>query len=747
MAAISEFVAAFRRDTNKYRAIERELRARCETGLRGIEYLWQSRVKAPESLEKKLRGRIDEYMDERDNIADIKDLVAGRVILARWLDFEHVEKTVGQIFNVRGRTQHPKHGRNTVDFKTRFRGYDGLHFHVTLQGPSVRQSWNPVIEIQVMSAFMWGFMTLEHDIGYKQLHGESDKDLLSCLNLLKGVANLGEIGLQMFEQQLVPRVKLSSQAGNVNLQDTIPTVADDVKFDEDDKQCLHDLRLTDPRLDKERIEASKDQLREGSCSWVLDDPAFVDWWIRDDSRLLWIHGDPGKGKTMMMIALISEVAKRLNDRPGSNTLAYFFCQNTSDDLNTAVSVLRGLIYLLVDQEKKLIRHVRESYDSAGRRLFEDKNALYALRMVLLNIFRDPKLGNIYLMIDALDECGPEVHELLEWIIRGSSEISPKIKWLTTSRNEPAFIERLGRGHRLHTSLELNSLHVTHAVAKFIDYKINELASLKSYTSELQVFVRNFLLEKAEGTFLWVALVCKELSKVRQQKAKLLLEKTPSGLGPLYERMLDQVLHQEDEDDIELCRRILCLVTSSFRPLRVEEIAVFARIPESELEDLVSRCGSFITVREGTVYFIHQSAKDYLCDGKRKSDIHSGQGNEHADIARLCLELMSSTLKKNICDLETPGTCLSEVDKTRIGTRIPFHAQYACLYWVDHLKQASPALQKTLLLRKDCEVYGFFQHHFLHWLEALSLIKEVSKAKSAIESLCSIPRVSASQKVL
>ena len=97
-----------------------------------------------------------------------------------------------------------------------------------------------------------------------------------------------------------------------------------------------------------------------------------------------MDGDPGKGKTMIMIKFISEVSRRLDDRSGFNILAYFFCQNINNDLNTTVSVLRGLIYHFVDQEKKLIRHVRKSYDSAGRRLFEDGNALPDAR----NIERD-----------------------------------------------------------------------------------------------------------------------------------------------------------------------------------------------------------------------------------------------------------------------------------------------------------------------------------------------------------------------
>src|SRR5271163_2812495 len=82
---------------------------------------------------------------------------------------------------------------------------------------------------------------------------------------------------------------------------------------EANKQCLCDLRSTstDPRDDKDRIEESKDRLLRGSCEWILHDPDFVRWSESSDSRLLWINGDPGKGKTMMMIALVAEISSRL----------------------------------------------------------------------------------------------------------------------------------------------------------------------------------------------------------------------------------------------------------------------------------------------------------------------------------------------------------------------------------------------------------------------------------------------------
>ena len=288
MGAISEFVATFRRDLDCYIAINKEVEEHCKEALRDIELLWQSRVKRPESLEQKLRSRISNYQDEFENVADVKDLVAGRIILAHWTDFQHVEKVVKQVFTFKSQTQHPKHNYNAVSFQRRFRGYDGLHLYVKRPGDRDGQVCDPIIEIQVMTAFMWGFMTLEHDIEYKKLHGKADEGMLSSLDLLRGIANLGEIGLKMYDERLIPLAEHSSQRDGIDsdMQTMIRAVVAEVGLDEKDKQCLRDLRLTDPRHDRKRIEASKDPVLAGSCSWVMEDPAFVSWWDGEDSRCL-----------------------------------------------------------------------------------------------------------------------------------------------------------------------------------------------------------------------------------------------------------------------------------------------------------------------------------------------------------------------------------------------------------------------------------------------------------------------------
>lgn len=204
MATISEFVDGFARKHDQYVQIEKGFEKFCRAKLENlkIQFTWQSRVKGAESLRKKLQDRSQDYEDDIHNINDIKDLVAGRVILTRWKDFQPVEDVIRASFDIKGCIQHPKSDLGRVSLQERFRGYDGLHFHVTRRVSDGEQSSELIIEIQVVSAFMWAFQTLHHDVVYKKLSGDPSKNLLLHIDMLKGIANMGEIAMELYEELL-----------------------------------------------------------------------------------------------------------------------------------------------------------------------------------------------------------------------------------------------------------------------------------------------------------------------------------------------------------------------------------------------------------------------------------------------------------------------------------------------------------------------------------------------------------------
>ena len=90
-------------------------------------------------------------------------------------------------------------------------------------------------------------------------------------------------------------------------------------------------------------------------------------------------------------------------------------------------MLKGLIYLLVAQEKSLIRHVKKRYDdNGGGRVFDGSNAVYALRAILRDILKDSTLPRTYLLVNALDECSIGLYQLLDIITDDSFTTQSKI---------------------------------------------------------------------------------------------------------------------------------------------------------------------------------------------------------------------------------------------------------------------------------------------------------------------------------
>ncbi|CAN9292460.1 unnamed protein product [Alternaria alternata] len=514
-------------------------------------------------------------------------------------------------------------------------------------------------------------------------------------------------------------------------------------------QCLRDLRVTDPREDRARIEGDKDTLLRDCYAWILDDSNFQQWRAQDASRLLWIKGDPGKGKTMMAMGVIAELSRpeslsyvtvpkkrRRIDNP-EPLLSFFFCQSTQPGLNNALSVLRGLVYMLVTQSGDLLRYVQQPYKTVGKQLFEGPNAIYAMGGILSDVLNDASLPPTYLLVDALDECTSGLSELLRIITDTSLTRRSRVKWLVTSRNIPEIERHLQPDFLgVKVSLEVKASHVSKAVAAFVEYKVQRLVTVQRYDARLQAEVQQQLRDKAEGTFLWVSLVCKELEKVPLYRTRKVLEKLPPGLNPLYDRMMSQIT-AEDAETAQYCKDVLRSITLALRPLQLKEVAATAGLPRDEfgdvqaVADLVSRCGSFLTVREAIISFVHLSAKDFFTIGNGRQVLNGTLAEEQGRMTNRLLDAMDSTLRRDMCSLQKPGVRIQEATGRVRSSCLP-QVAYACEYWVEHLQAGGHACSD--MLADGGKVHSFFQKHLLHWLEAMSLLQKMSEAILALQKL-------------
>jgi hypothetical protein len=199
--------------------------------------------------------------------------------------------------------------------------------------------------------------------------------------------------------------------------------------------------------------------------------------------------------------------------------------------------------------------------------------------------------------------------------------------------------------------------------------------------------------------------------------------------------MDQI---RDSDDANLCKQILAIAATVRRPVTLLELlAIGQREGVEDLEaltEVISLCGSFLTIRNNNVYFVHQSAKDFLLSKAFMEIFPDGLGEVHRQIYSSSLDILSPILKRDMYNLLAPGFPINEVqvpDPDPLGS-----LRYSCLHWVDHLCDAISDKSRIIAddLQDGSAVDTFLRGKFLYWLEGLSLLHGLSEGVIAITRL-------------
>ncbi|KAF6793420.1 Vegetative incompatibility protein HET-E-1-like protein 15, partial [Colletotrichum sojae] len=284
------------------------------------------------------------------------------------------------------------------------------------------------------------------------------------------------------------------------------------------------------------------------------------------------------------------------------------------------------------------------------------------------------------------------------------------------------------GRNLERLLDLDQCQqfVSAAVERFIDHKVDILRRSKVYPEDIANLVRKHWTSNANNTFLWVALVCKRLEQVQRWDVRRELGAFPAGLDTLYRRMFDHVATPEHG----LYRKILALMTVVYRPIKLEELRSLLDdwydIETSDLPEIIQHCGFFLTLQEGTVSFVHYSAKEFLLASANDQLFPLGLDKQHQSIVSRRLEAMSSYLKRNIYDVRSLDAAVGKLEVPNPDSVAA--VLYSTIYWIDHLQESHHSIEG------DAKVCLFIYTHFLHWLEALALQQKFAVAFEGIRKM-------------
>jgi hypothetical protein len=205
--------------------------------------------------------------------------------------------------------------------------------------------------------------------------------------------------------------------------------------------------------------------------------------------------------------------------------------------------------------------------------------------------------------------------------------------------------------------------------------------------------------------------------------------TEEKLDTIYLKVLEypisRTYYEHEKNKLcEMFNQIVGSIVIIFEALSADILAKLLDTSKEEVDLTLHDLHSLLEVpesQEHPIRLLHPSFRNFLLDKQRCRDQHFwvDEKKAHKALAESSLRLMFNSLRRDICTLNSPGALASAVGSCRIKQCLPADLQYACRYWVRHLQRSEARL------RDNDQVHKFLQKHFLHWLEALSLIRKTS----------------------
>ncbi|EXL39950.1 hypothetical protein FOCG_17452 [Fusarium oxysporum f. sp. radicis-lycopersici 26381] len=393
------------------------------------------------------------------------------------------------------------------------------------------------------------------------------------------------------------------------------------RMSKEEERCHQLFRLTTSGKDatyewyKDRVE----QRVEGTCLWFLKHEHFQRW-LKQDSGPLLVTADPGCGKSVLAKYLID------HGLPRSTTICYFFFKD--QDQNTIRQALCALLHQLFSLKPFLIEHAMPEFRKDGQGLINSTESLWK---VVRNAMKDPQAGPAIMVLDALDECAEsEFADLMRNVesqFHSDQSGYGKLKYLLTCRPYDQIVSKfrglLDAFPNIRIPGEEESETITQEVNHVITCRVNQLAMKNRLSPQIKSHLEKRLQETTHRTYLWVYLVFDYLGKEDFKKTPKGVESAIAILPRSINEAYDRILSKSKEDP--MVRKALSIILAASRPLTLSEMNVAVNIDytlqsihDLDLEDdedfktrLRSWCGLFVSIYQGNIYFIHQTAREFL----------------------------------------------------------------------------------------------------------------------------------------
>ncbi|KAK4643732.1 hypothetical protein QC761_0070940 [Podospora bellae-mahoneyi] len=472
-------------------------------------------------------------------------------------------------------------------------------------------------------------------------------------------------------------------------------------------------------------------------------------------NIFWLNGMAGTGKSTISRTVATSFAE------DGLLGASFFFKRGEGDRGKAGLLFPTIASQLVRQIPALVPPLIKAIDAdpdVPKKVLRDQFE----KLILQPLGSIHRTRAIVVVIDALDECDGEkdVKTIISLLAQANVVRPVRLRVFITSR--PELPIRLGfkdvqgryQGLALH---QIPEPVVEQDISTFLRYELARIRdeyngqALKCFQMPLDWpgpdAIRT-LAQMAIPLFIFAATVCrfvddngrsnpaKRLKKVLEYR----METHNSGLGNIdatYLPVLDQLTSgRTDQDRAESLaefRGVVGPIVLLAQPLSVLSLARLLGLEPEDIHALLNSLHSVLDIPSednAPVRLFHLSFRDFLVDPAKRAtnEFWIDEAECHKMLAERCIQVMGQHLKRDICGLKAPGKLRLEVDQQTVNAHLPPELQYACQYWVHHLKESKHNIED------NGPVHTFLTGYLLHWLEVLSLLGRLSDGVLLIKTL-------------
>jgi type II secretory pathway predicted ATPase ExeA len=457
----------------------------------------------------------------------------------------------------------------------------------------------------------------------------------------------------------------------------------------------------------------------------------------DGKCIFWMSGMAGTGKS----TIARTVAQSFKDK--GQLGATFFFKRGEADRGSAKYLIPTIARQLVTRHRWLVPDILSAIEKdpniSSKFLSEQFDKL--LLQPLLGLKLDQP-ATVMVIIDALDECDREndIRIILQLLFRLQEVKSVCLRIFLTSR--PELPIRLGfRQSNNHQDLVLHELPkpvIERDIRLYLDDKFSTIREERSFTSNWPGDeVINELVQMSTPLFIFAATAYRFINGGRHPKRQLQkflasqAATSASQMDKIYLPVLNQLIHSDEDDPTEVLKEfqdIIGTIILLATPLSITSLARLLHLPAEDITEFLDPLHSVLNIPTHSgapVRILHLSFRDFLVN--TTSIFHVDEKETHQKIVLHCLRIMDTGLKQNICGLSSYGTQRTNIDNEVINEHLSADLQYSCRYWVYHFEHSYSHIARP-------RAFDFVKKHFLHWLEALSLMGVISEAVAMMDIL-------------